>query len=218
VTAGWERAAAAAGIAFVALQLVAQGLIQVGGLEPAFDAPAEEIVAFFEARSPALFAVGAYLSLLALAAFLWFLGALWAALRRAEGDPAWLSLVAFGSGLAFVAALWDGWHLAMFRIEEALDPQIARLAFDIGNLGFAGSWVPLASLLLAAGAVSVRTGALTRWLGWVAVATGIGLLVARAVWTLPVAFVPWLAFWVWTVAVSIVLVRRAGAARRAPAE
>jgi hypothetical protein len=207
-TAGLVRVAGAGGLGFVLLQLGSQGLIQVGGVEPAFDAPAEEIVRFFEARNRTLFEVGSYLSLLSFVAWIWFLGALWARFRLAEPRPAWLSLVAFGSGLMFLAALSAGWYLAVFRIEEGLDPQFARLAFDQGNLGFANSWIPLGSMLLAAGLLVRRTHALPRWLGWLALGTAPLLLAARAVWTSPVAFAPYVLFWVWVVGASVVLVLR----------
>jgi hypothetical protein len=39
----------------------------------------------------------------------------------------------------------------------------------------------LASLSLATGVVSVRTGALPRWLGWAGIAIAGGLLAARAI-------------------------------------
>lgn len=212
-TTGLGRIAGAGGLAFVLLQLVGQGLIQVGGAEPAFDAPAEEVVRFFEARNRALFEIGNYVSLLSFVAWIWFLGALWARLRLAEPRPAWLALVAFGSGLMFLAALSAGWYLAMFRLEEGLDPQLARLVFDMGNLGFANSWVPLGSMLLASGAVVLRTNALPRWLGWLALATAPLLLAARAVWTWPIAFVPYVLFWIWVVAASVVLLRRTAGAQ-----
>jgi hypothetical protein len=70
--------------------MASQALIQVGGTEPPFDAPAQTIVAFFMARDSQLFVLGDYLSTLSLIAFLWFLGSLWAPLCRGEGEPAWL--------------------------------------------------------------------------------------------------------------------------------
>src|SRR5512138_2608069 len=134
-----EQIGAAGGIVFVVLQMAAQALIQVGGAEPPFDAPAETIAAFFMARNSQLFALGEYLSTLSLIAFLWFLGSLWAALRRAEGEPAWLSFLAVASGVTLIATLAGagGWPLAVFRQGEGLDPQIARLLFDQGNFAFA---------------------------------------------------------------------------------
>src|SRR6266487_306344 len=165
--ARWEQIGAAGGVVFVVLQMASQALIQAGGGEPPFGAPAPTIVAFFMAKDSQLFALGDYLSTLSLIAFLWFLGSLWSALRRAEGEPAWLSFVAAASGLMIVATVGvsGGWPLAVFRRDEGLDPQVARLLFDQGNFAFANAWVMLASLSLATGVVSIRTHALPRWLG-----------------------------------------------------
>lgn len=107
----WKQIGAAGGILFVVLQVVSQSLIQMGGSEPAFDAPAAEIETFFMNRNIQLSLIGGFLSTLSIIAFLWFLGALWARLRRHEGEPGWLSLVAFASGLAGAAAILGsgGW-------------------------------------------------------------------------------------------------------------
>jgi hypothetical protein len=210
----WEQIGAAGGIVFVVLQMAAQALIQVGGAEPPFDAPASTIAAFFMARNSQLFALGDYLSTLSLIAFLWFLGSLWAALRRSEGEPGWLSFVAAASGLMIVAAVGGGggWPLAVFRKDQGLDPQIARLLFDQGNFAFANAWAMLASLSLATGVVSIRTGALARWLGWAGVLIAGGLLAARAVWASSgLVFVPFGLCYLWLIAISIVLIRRARA-------
>lgn len=210
----WEQLAASGGIAYVVLQLIAQGLIQIGGAEPSFNAPAGEIVIFFENRDQLLFNTGDFLSSLSMLAFIWFLGALWARLRRHEEAPAWMSLVAFGSALAGVAVSMasNGWGLAVFRIEEGLDPQLARYLFDEGNLGFVTLWVFLAGFLLATGIVALRDGALPRWLGWFGLVTGTALLIGRAFWDLPSGsiFVPYILFYIWLIAASIVLIRRAG--------
>ncbi len=214
-----EQIGAAGGIVFVALQMASQALIQVGGAEPPFDATTETIVAFFMARNSQLFALGEYLSTLSLIAFLWFLGSLWSALRRAEGEPAWLSFVAAASGLMIVAAVsaGSGWPLAVFRQDEELNPQIARLLFDQGNFAFANAWVMLASLSLATGVVSIRTGALPHWLGWTGVLIAGGLLAARAVWaSSALVFVPFGLCYLWLIAISIVLIRRASAGQPAP--
>jgi hypothetical protein len=192
------------------LQMAAQALIQAGGAEPPFDAPASTIVAFFMAKDSQLFALGDYLSTLSLIAFLWFLGSLWATLRRAEGEPAWLSLVALASGLMIVATVsaGGGWSLAVFRRDEGLDPELARLLFDQGNFAFANAWAMLASLSLATGVVIIRTRALPHWLGWAGVLIAGGLLAARAVWASSgLVFVPFIFCYLWLIAISIVLIR-----------
>jgi hypothetical protein len=195
------------------LQFVAQGFIQVGGAEPAFNAPAAEIVAFFAARDSTLLQVGAFLSTVSVFFLLWFLGALWAELSRHEEEPAWMSLSAFGAGLVAVAILFAapvGWTLALFRLEEGLDPQVARLLFDAGNLAFATLWVALSALLMTTSIVAFRYGALTRWLGWYGLVVAVALLVARIFWAAPsgAIFVPYVLSSIWLIAVGVVLLRR----------
>ena len=206
-----EQVGAAGGILFIVLQLVAQALLQVGGGEPSFDASAEEIVAFFDARDTLLFNIGSYLTTLSVIPLLGFLASLRGALRRAEGEAGWLTLVATGAGLLLLALVAGGgfWHIAVFRI-DGLDPQIARLLFDLGNFNFATMWVVLGALVFAVGLAAIWYGAFPRWLGWMGLVVGIGLVLARIVWTSTVAFTPYVLFWVWLVAISVVMFRRAG--------
>lgn len=214
----WEQIGAAGGIVFVVLQVVSQSLIQAGGSEPAFDAPAAEIEAFFMNRNMQLALTGGFLSVLSTIAFIWFLGALWARLRRSEGEPGWLSLVAFASGLAGMAAILGsgGWELALLRLGDGLQAETFRLLFDLGNFAFAAYWVALAGMLLAAGVVILRDGALPRWLGWFGLAVALALLAVRAVWFTAsgAKFLPYALFWIWLIAVSINLIRQTGAANR----
>jgi hypothetical protein len=207
-----DQVGAAGGLVFVVLQMMAQALMQIGGAEPSFDAPAQTITAFFMARNSQLFALGSYLSVLSLIAFLWFLGSLWSVLRQAESEPAWLSVVVMASGLMVVAAVSGsgGWELAVFRRDQGLDPQIARLLFDQGNITFANIWVGLASLGLATGVIAIRTGVLPRLLGWAGVLIAGGLLAARVVWaSSSLVFVPFGLVYIWLMVISIVLTRRA---------
>lgn len=209
----WEQIGAAGGIVFVALQMASQFLVQLGGREPAFNAPAAEIEAFFLNRNSQLAPVGGFLSLLSVITFLWFLGVLWAALRRGEGEPGWLSLVAFACGVMGIATVLGGlgWELAILRIRDGLEPETARLLFDQGNVNFANFWVLLAGLLLATGVLAVRDEALPRWLGWFALVLVPALLAARVIWFAGsgVKYLPYTLFWVWLIATSVVLMRLA---------
>jgi hypothetical protein len=211
----WKQLGAAGGLAYVILQLLSQSLIQIGGAEPAFAAPAADIVTFFQNRNPLLFNIGGYLSTLSAIPLLWFSGTLWAELQRHEEKPGWISAVAFAFGIVMTAVLMagSGWALAVFRINDGLNPEIARTLFDQGNFMFATIWVAVAGLLLAASVVALKDKALPRWLGWFGLLIALGLLVARAFWaTSGLAFLPYVLFWVWLIATSIVLIRRAGQA------
>ncbi|WP_410794011.1 hypothetical protein [Kribbella sp. C-35] len=197
-----------AGVAGLLLVAVSQALVQVGGGEPAFDASGDEILRFLEARHDSLYAIGTFLGLLAVLALACFVSVVCVVLREAEGRPAWRSAFAFTSGIAFVVLLMSpGWELAGYRTDEGVDPQIARYAFDMGNLGFANAWVALAGFLAAAGWIIVGTSPLPSWLGWVAIVAAFGFLLGRAFWTTSVWLVPYAVFWIWVVALSIYLFR-----------
>ena len=77
-------------MAFLVLGFGGQGLIQVGGSEPPFSAPVADILSFFQTRDPLLFNIGGYLSVLGMLALIWFVGAVWARLRRFEENPGWV--------------------------------------------------------------------------------------------------------------------------------
>ena len=210
----WVQMGAAGGVAFVVLQIVGQYLIAGASdaSEPAFDAPTADIVTFFDAQNAGVVKLGSYLTTLSVIPFLWFLGVLWSTLRRAEGDPPWLSVTAVGSGVivSMGIALGGSWELAVHRRDY--DPETLRLLFDHANLAFANLWVMCASLALAASTLFVVRRALPRWLGWLGIVSAIGLLAARAVWsTSELWFLPFALFYVWLVAVSLTLVRRAEA-------
>jgi hypothetical protein len=210
----WEQIAASGGLIFIVLAFGGQGFIQVGGSEPSFNAPAAEILTFFETRDQLLFNIGGILVSLSYIALIWFLGAVWARLQRYEQGPKWMSLVAVGSaliGLA-VSSATTGWPMAVFRIEEGLEPQLARYLFDDGNFGFAIFWVYLAGFLLATGIVAIRDSALPRWLGWFALAASLSLLIGRVFWDSPTGliFVPYMLSSLWIIATSIFLIRAAG--------
>jgi hypothetical protein len=210
-TAKVKKIGGAAGIAYPIVQMAAQGLVQVGGAEPVFGAGADEILAFFQMRDPLLFNIGAYLTVLSLVVLLGFLGALWHELREIEGENGLLSTVAFGSGLLAASALTNpGWELAVFRVGEGLDPQIARLLFDQGNLNFANSWISHGAMVLAAGIVFLVSGQGSRRIGWASLALALGLFLARVVWTSQIAFAPYVLLWAWMITVGVRLLHQGG--------
>jgi hypothetical protein len=199
------RAAGIAGLAAAVLLFGGQGFILASGTaEPAFGASAAEIQRFWETRDTALFSTGSYLMVLGLVAFLWFVCGVYTAVRGDGGQHQWLPTVALASGVAAVGPpLLDAWQLAVFRAGEGLDPQLGRFAFDMGNLGFASAWVALGSFAIAVGWAALSSRSLPGWLGWWAVAAGVGLVAARAVWTSPAWFVPYALFWLWVLVLSV---------------
>jgi len=209
ITKRYKKIGALAGMGYPLLQMTAQGLIQVGGAEPPFSAPASEILAFFQARNLSLFAIGEYLSTISLILLVWFFGTLWGELREAEGSPGWMSLVTFGLGLLVAGSLTvGGWTLAVFRVNEGLDPDMARMLFDEGNLNFANSWILIGGAVLFAGFIFQGAQDFPKWLGWFSILLAGGLFAARSIWTSPLAFAPYVLFWVWLITLAVILRRR----------
>ncbi|HEV3475559.1 MAG TPA: hypothetical protein VG602_09355, partial [Actinomycetota bacterium] len=100
----WERVAAATGIVFVVLGIIAIAIVPQA---PQPDASADEVAAYFVDRGDGVIAQ-TYLFAVAGLFFLWFLGSLRAHLRRAEGGTGRLSAIFFAGGIATFAAFGTG--------------------------------------------------------------------------------------------------------------
>jgi hypothetical protein len=207
--AALARATGAAGLA--ALVLVFVPIIALASLgEPAFDATSEEVAAFFRNTAESSWADAAevvfLLGVVALTSFMVWLCLL---LRRAEGEPPWRSTVALVFGALFAAYPFTNasWEAAGNRGAD-LDPGLAHFAFDMGNIGFANAWLSMGTFAAFAGWAVLKTGAFRRWLGWLMVASGVGLVLSRFVWTTNAWLVPYALFWIWVIAVSSRLLRK----------
>ena len=160
--------------------------------------------------------VGISLVLLGLLFFLFFLGSLWATLRRAEGGSAWLSTTGFGAGLTAVTIGLGGAApvLAARYRSGTLDPQLARTLLDIEEASFFLTFLPLAVLLAAFAIVAIRSGVLPGWLGWFAAVLSAAFLFGGLAGSIDLEFewaaLPMLLYPFWVVPTSVVLLRRAG--------
>lgn len=136
---------------------------------------------------------------------LWFSLGLALLLRRYDGELPWPSTFLAGAGvISVVSGQIASWDAAAYRSDD-IDPQVARYAFDLGNLSFANSWVATGAVGICAGLLVLRSHDLPHWLGWFAIVAGIGSVLARAVWTEGYAFIPFTAFWVWVAVTSVLL-------------
>ncbi|HEX6708844.1 MAG TPA: hypothetical protein VF068_00805 [Rubrobacter sp.] len=159
------------------------------------------------------------LEILAFLFFLFFLGSLWSALRRAEEGSGWLSTTAFGAGLMSVTIKVTSAApvLAARYRSGGLDPQLARTLQEINNASFFLTFFPLAVLLGVFAILAIRSGALPGWLGWIAAVLAVAFLAGGLVGSANLASewagLPMILFTVWVVATSVVLIRRAGEAR-----
>jgi hypothetical protein len=186
------------------------------GLEPSFGGSSADVVEFLKSIQSPLDNLGSFIMTVGLIAFLWFIIGLSVLLAKAEGDLPWRSAIAAASGLLLLAlALAANTEAAAFRAAD-IDPQIARYAFDEGNLSFANGWVALGSFALCAGWVVTSTRTLPRWLGWWAIASGIGMALSRAIWTSELWLLPYAAFWLWVASSCIVLLHQTREASHTP--
>jgi len=218
---GWERVGAATGIAFVIFLLAS--FVVIPEAPPAISDPIGDIKSFYVDHSGNIQA-SAFLTGLAAFFFLWFLGSLTAALRRAESGGGRLATIAFGAGviaLAFpVMAAAVNTTLAT-RIAAESDQAVIRALYEVQAFAGAFTAFPLAALVGATSLVSLRTGLFPRWLSWGGYALTLGWLIAgTAVFTEHGFFSPTgafglivLALWLaWVLSLSILLTRRAGLA------
>jgi hypothetical protein len=204
----WQRlevVTAVTGLTFVVLVFA----VLVGTHpEPAFTAPASEFLDHYRSPNTVGSGLRSFGFTVALVLFVWFVVALCTVLRRVEGEAPWRSTVALVSGVLFAALVLPGSEAAaVFRADD-LDPQLARYAFDESQASFANARVALGSFAACCGWVITSTRYLPRWVGWLAIGTGVGLVLTRISWTTPVWLLPYLLFWVWMLTVALLLLRR----------
>jgi hypothetical protein len=198
----WERLAALAGVAFVALYVAAFGLgIEVGAsdreiLDHYADSGnrAKEVVAFFLIAAAAL-------------AFIVFAASLRSLIARAEQESAMLAALAWAGGTACAVLVLAGnavsraTAFAAMSDEFQLDPDARRLVEDIGFLLFVSGALAAILLVVAVSLATIRHRLLPRWLGWAG-------FPAAALLPLAIGFIGFLVLAVWMLAVSAALALR----------
>jgi hypothetical protein len=206
----WRQLSRATGVAGLLAPVLILGPISAAsGQEPGFTGTAAQVRALFLSTYGPGPAFGSALATVGLVTILWFAVGLALLLARAEGAPAWRSAVAAVSASTFVILnLSGGWEAASYRAAGLTD-ELALYAFDEGNLTFANSWVAMGSFALCVGWVVLRAHGAPAWLGWVALASGVGLVLVRFAWTGQLWFFPYALFWLWVIALSIHLLRPA---------
>ena len=96
-----------------------------------------------------------------------------------------------------------------------LDLAVASYAFDVASIGLANVWLSMGGFVVCCGWVVLSTRIVGRWLGWWAIASGLGLVICRFFWTSEVWYLPYFAFWIWMIIMCIQLVRKPRAVLRA---
>jgi hypothetical protein len=152
------------------------------------------------------------LELLGLLLFIPFLGYLWSVLRDAEGPGGWLSATVLGAGLVGVtmklASIAPGWAARDFADTTAIHKALERM----NEVAFIAQMLPDGVMLAAIAIVTLKSGALPRWLGWLA-AVAAPLLLVNGMF-LDADFGPaFLLFLLWTLLASVVLTVRPSGVR-----
>jgi hypothetical protein len=176
--------------------------------EPGFDASSSAFLAYARSESDLPFALE-LLGVLGLLGFVAF-GAVLADRFRVEEErsnvPSTLVLLAS----AVFAVLWLielGIRFSGRFRRGDLDATGASVLYGVSNGFFVISWAAIGGFLVAAGVASLRSRAFPSWLGWAAVAIGVGMFLAviaplSAFWLLP-----YFLFFLWVLATSVMLLR-----------
>lgn len=209
----WERAAAAGGILFVVLALVSAFL---PGSPPMASDPAREIAEFFADKSDQI-RVASFLGVIASIPLVWWGASIFRMLERSTGNARLSVIAAIGiavgvaaSGVASVVFAVVG----ILGVEGSGGPDAVKFFFVLG-LSLNGI-VGIATALLV-GAVSagvLRTGMMAKGVGWFGALVAL-LAVAGSIVTVSVgdaamglSFLSFLAFALWLLIVSVVMLRR----------
>lgn len=217
----WERWGALGGILFAVLVAITAIL---PGSPPKTSDSATKIAKYITDNGDAL-RWSAYIGGLAVIALFWWLGSVWRVMRRGEGGSPRLTVTALGGAVfASVMATIAGIVLAVLPIigTHTFDKHTARFFYILStNLGIATEF-GVAVFVGAFSLLIIRSHVLPSILGW------LGLLVALlGIVGGPVvastrdaffyfAFAGFISFLIWTLIVSILMLRGAGAEAASP--
>ena len=204
MTTRWDRPALLTGAVAVALWVV--GVIVLESARPGDDASPEEILGFFADETNTIY-VGAFLFALGTAFFVWFLGSLRAVFAAAEGLPERVTGIAFAGGLGkavFDLGVMGGFVAGAIASDEGLTPDAAQAMFFMDDAFFLGAEFMALVFMLASALLVLRTLVLPAWMGWLAIAIAIGLLIVPIGWVFLLFGLP-----LWVLLASVLLFVRA---------
>ena len=201
----WARLAPVTGIAAVVLWVV--GAVILFSDEPGSGASPEEIAAHF-AENDGRLLLGAFLFMLGVAFFLWFVGTLRAVVARAEGGVGRVAGIVQAGGVATAAMLFGlvaptaAGALQVQNEDRDPSPQAADALANLGDGFFVAAEVASIVLVAATAVAVLRSGVLPRWAAWVSLLLAVwlvigpigwlGLLFGLPAWTLLVSVLLWM--------------------------
>ncbi|MFR9803001.1 hypothetical protein ACL02T_11935 [Pseudonocardia sp. RS010] len=172
----WEQAGAAIGI--LASLLLALGIgmgVSANVQSPAPNVANAQSAPLFIALGLSQLRLAVLFTSLGLALFLWFLGALWVRLREGEGESARGSMVAVVGATVGSALILGGLVVlsATALSASALQANAVPALYVVSALSVAVGGGVFSIFFFGVATVILHTGAMGRWLGWLAVLVGV---------------------------------------------
>lgn len=208
-----RRAAPLTGAASIVLYFV--GFALIGEVSDTASPSPDRVVDHLE-DGPVQILIGAYISLVSVVLLLLFAATLRSRLRVAEGGTGQFSAAALAGGVVAAAAMSVGFasigQAALRAEDEAIDPQIATVLYDLYR-AMLGGGVPIgfAVLIGATAIVSFRGELFPSWLAWASVVIAVGAATPLLHLFAFAAFV-----WVFVVSIWLAVGDPAGANHRSP--
>jgi hypothetical protein len=220
----WERWAAGTGVAYVVFAIV--GFFFVPD-PPQPSISNEGLLAYFATKTEEL-SFQVFFFALAGISFLWFIGTLAGALRRAENGSLGLAAIAVAAGATANAVFLAGmvsWSALAASADSILDQGVARGLYDIGRFAYTLSGVPAAAFVLAVSVGTLRTRFLPSAVGWAGLLLALILILDVAAATIgddddfgptgSYGVITFLLFLAWVFVTSLFLMQRVAPQRRA---
>lgn len=189
-----------------AFLVVAIAAFAIGGEPPDAEHSAEEIVSHYvDNKDSVIF--GAVLATLASTLLVFFGATLSATLRAADRAPGILSAaVLVGASIMAVGLAIDSTILfALAEAAEDIEPGSVQALQALWDNDFLPIAMGTLVFLLSSGLAIIRTGALPKWIGWVAIVLAVIALT-------PIGFVAFIGSAIWVLVVSVMLTMRARSA------
>jgi len=217
-----ERWAAASGIAFAVVLLVASLL---PGSPKKYNASAASIASYLHDKHKEIL-IGGVLQGIALVLFLWFIASFAGTFR--EAGQGRLATIVYGAGVATVAiaAIGDGTMVALARISYWVDPNTVRALYGIDSFFYGRLFWTLTALAVATTLAVRRSRVLPEWYGWLSAGGSVVFLIGALSEKTKgffspggaMEFIAFLVFLAWVLVSSVLLVQRtADAPMSAPA-
>ena len=218
------RWAGAFGLAALAVFLVATPLYFIGPAQPTGTPDGGTLADFLTKTHTQILTRATIADPIIIGCFVVFLAGLRHLIREADPDYEWLATLIFGAGLALSALqlVADGLQGgAALDASVRAEPTVVRGLFEASYVFYGAIGLIVAALMLAsAGSAILVTGALPRWIGWLALGGAVVNLIAApsiyggadytafysaSGWITYIAQLTWVA---WFAIASVAMIRR----------